>query len=122
MQKKILIVEDDKFLLRVYGAKFNKDDVNVTLLEDGSEVTKTAKELHPDLILLDLILPKKDGFKVLEELKSDPSTKKIPVIVITQLSQDEDIAKAKALGIVKYLVKSESSLKEIKTVLDEYLS
>lgn len=110
---KILIAEDDKFLANAYRLKFSKSGFSVKLAMDGAEAIKELSVSIPDLIILDLIMPNKDGFSVLEELKNNPKWQKIPVIVATNLEQKEDIDKAKALGAVDYIVKSNTTIEEI---------
>ena len=110
---KILIVEDKKILSKVLEEKFKKENFNVSIAMDGEEVMSLAKKNNPDLILLDLILPKKSGFEVLGELKADPELKMIPVIVLSNLGQDEEIKNALSLGAVDYLVKTEHPINEV---------
>ena len=81
----------------------------------------SAKTRQPDLILLDLILPKKNGFEVLKELKADPATKSIPVVVLTNLSEMGDIGKVLEYGVTTYLVKSDQSLNDIHSVVEKIL-
>ena len=111
--KKILFIEDEPSLRK--SIKKLLEDHHYLLLEaeDGEAGLLLAKKEKPDLILLDLILPKKDGFEVLAELKNDSETINIPVIVLTNLSQPQDIEKALSLGAISYLVKANYSLLEI---------
>ncbi len=122
MGKKILLVEDDKFLLKFFAARLKEEDFEVILAEDGEEAVRKVKEEKPDLILLDLILPKKDGFAVLKEIKSDEKTKNIPVFVLSNLGQESDREKAKELGAVDYLVKVNFDLKEIIKKIKNYFN
>ncbi len=122
MGKKILLVEDDKFLLKFFAARLKEEDFEVVLAEDGEEAVRKVKEEKPDLILLDLILPKKDGFAVLKEIKSDEKTKNIPVFVLSNLGQESDREKAKELGAVDYLVKVNFDLKEIIKKIKNYFN
>jgi len=122
MGKKILLVEDDKFLLKFFAARLKEEDFEVVLAEDGEEAVRRVKEEKPDLILLDLILPKKDGFAVLKEIKSDEKTKNIPVFVLSNLGQESDREKAKELGAVDYLVKVNFDLKEIIKKIKNYFN
>lgn len=110
---KILIVEDDKFLANAYRLKFTKSGFTVKLAMDGNEALKELETSSPDLIILDLIMPNKDGFSVLEDLKNSTKWKTIPVIVATNLEQKEDIDKAKSLGAIDYIVKSNTTIEEI---------
>jgi DNA-binding response OmpR family regulator len=104
--KKILVVEDDKFLRSAYLAKLVRVGFEVQVAEDGEEALKILGDFEPDLILLDLIMPKKDGFQTLAEMKGNSRWKNIPVIVTTNLGQQEDIDKAVGLGAMDYVVKT----------------
>lgn len=110
---KILLIEDDLPLLRAYQITFSKLGYEIAHATDGEEGIAKAKSQKPDLILLDIYLPKKSGFEVLKELKGDPLYKHIPIICLSVLSQEEDIKKCQELGADDYMVKSEVSLKEI---------
>jgi len=106
MAKKILIVEDDKFLRELIAKKLSEGGFIVEEASDGEEGIRKIKEGRPDLILLDLILPSIDGFEVLEKIKEDLETKPIPVIVLSNLGQKEDIERGLKLGAFDYLVKA----------------
>ena len=105
-KKQILVIEDDSFLLQMYATKLEKAGYDVKSAIDGTQGLKKAKDNHPDLILLDLVMPSKDGFKVLEELKIDPDLQNIPVIILSNLSEREDVQKCLQLGAVDYLIKA----------------
>jgi CheY-like chemotaxis protein len=109
----VLVIEDDEFLVNAYRTKLTKDGFDVHFAADGQEAMKTLETLHPNVILLDLMLPNKDGFAVLEEIKKLSSLSKIPVIVASNLSQKEDIERCKKLGAHDFVVKSELSLDDI---------
>ena len=113
MTKKILFIEDEPNLQRAVGGVLEKEGYEVKNALDGELGLAEAKKEKPDLILLDLILPKKDGFEVLTELKQAEETKEIPVIVLTNLESSADIEKALELGATTYLVKADYSLDEI---------
>ncbi|OGK18826.1 hypothetical protein A3D80_02950 [Candidatus Roizmanbacteria bacterium RIFCSPHIGHO2_02_FULL_40_13b] len=104
---KILLIEDDLPLLRMYQVAFKDSGHEFMYAVDGQEGLSKIREEKPDLILLDLVLPKKDGFEVLKALKSDSLLKEIPVICLSVLHQDEDIKKCKDLGAVDYYVKTD---------------
>lgn len=110
---KILIVEDDKFLATAYKLKFEKTNFEVMVAYDGEQALELATSFSPQIILLDLIIPKLDGFGVLEKLQSDSKTKKIPVIITSNLGQSEDMKKGLALGAKDYFIKSNTSLEDI---------
>ncbi len=109
----VLVVEDDEFLVNAYRTKLTKDGFDVHFAVDGEEALKTLATLHPNVILLDLVLPNRDGFTVLEEIKKNPSLSKIPVIIATNLSQKDDVERCKKLGAHEFIVKSELSLDDI---------
>ena len=112
-KKKILLAEDHKFIARAYTDGLERAGFDVDLALDGIETIKKLEQEKPDLILLDLIMPMKDGFEVLAELKLSQNLRRIPVIVLSNLSQEPDIQKVKDLGAQDYLVKSELSLHEV---------
>ncbi len=103
---KILLVEDDTFLAELYATKFKLEGFEVYLAADGEKGLELAQNRQPDVILLDLILPKMNGFVVLENLKKGQDTKNIPVILLTNLSQKGDIDKGLAMGAKDYLIKA----------------
>lgn len=119
--KKILLLEDDRFLIRIYKAKLLSLGYEITMLEDGDHALETAQKLKPDLIVTDLIMPKKNGFDVIKELKEHTETKRIPIIVLTNLSQDEDREKITSLGADYFLVKANLSFKEVVEKIQEVL-
>lgn len=121
-KKKILIVEDDKFLLNAYRVKFTKLGFDIELAGDGQEALDKVPVFHPDLMLLDLIMPVKDGFSVLTELKANDATKSIPVIITSNLSQKQDIDKALSLGAKDFIVKSEISMDDLVKKIQSTLS
>jgi len=120
--KKILLIEDDKILVRVYANKLKKAGYSVLFQENGKEALERAKKEKPDLIILDLVMPEKDGFETLEDIKTDEKTKKIPVLIISNLGQEADQEETKKLGAVKHLVKANVSFKEIQKEIDKLLS
>lgn len=111
--KTILFIEDEPSLQKTLGDTLRNGGYNVISALDGQNGLKLAKTKKPDLILLDLILPKLNGFDVLRELKDDETTKDIPVIILTNLESIEDVNKAIELGANTYLVKAQYSLKEV---------
>lgn len=121
--KKVMVAEDDHFLAKIYRMKLGKVGFDVHIAGDGVEAIKMIKKVKPDLILLDLVLPEKDGFEVLEEISKDKTLKKIPVIILSNLGQESDISKGEGYGVVAYFVKSDISIhdvvKKIKEVLNE---
>jgi DNA-binding response OmpR family regulator len=107
---KILVVEDDRFLTSAYRAKLTKAGFEVQLAGDGVEALEVLKNYQPDIILLDLVMPRKDGFMTLGEIKQNPNLKNIPVIVASNLGQKEDLDKAMGLGANDFIIKSDLSM------------
>ncbi len=114
-KKVMLIVEDDEVLLRALYLLFHKGDYTIASATDGDTALKMTQRLKPDVVLLDLLLPKMNGFDYLKYLKADTSIKDTPVIVLSNLGDKENIDKAKALGALDYFIKSDTDL----TTLDE---
>lgn len=119
--KKILIIEDDIFLNKVLRLKLVQENFEVIQVYDGQEGFKKIGETKPDLILLDLILPKVSGFEILEKIKHDPETKNIPVIILSNLGQEDDVKRGKSLGADDYLVKANWSLEDVVKKMKKYL-
>jgi len=111
--ERILIVEDDRSLVRLYQTKLEKTGYTIHVAYDGEQCFEILGDFTPDLILLDVILPKIDGFEVLKRLKTDTKTQNIPIILLTNLGQDEDIEKGKKLGAIDYLIKAQFTPSEI---------
>ena len=120
--KIILVGEDDKFLSNVYKTKLAKEGYQVEHGVDGQEVLQLAREKKPDLILLDLIMPVMDGFETLAELKADPDLKDIKVVILSNLSQEEDKKKVFDLGAVEFVVKANVSFKEVIECVKKHLA
>ena len=110
---KIVLIEDEEMLANMYEVKFKNEGFDLEKALDGAEGLAKAKAIKPDFILLDIIMPKMDGFSVLKALKEDDTTKDIPVILLTNLGQDEDIQRGKDLGAVGYLVKANLTPSEV---------
>lgn len=104
--KVILLIEDDSFLSNIYKTKFEMEGYKVITAMDGEAGLTFAKTKNPDLILLDILLPKMDGFTVLKEIKANDKSKNIPVILLTNLGQKDDVSKGLELGAVDYLIKA----------------
>ncbi|MEK7549004.1 MAG: response regulator [Patescibacteria group bacterium] len=112
-KKTILIVEDDFYLVRAYSLKFEKEGVNVVSAGDGEAAIEfLEKNKQPDMIILDLMLPKKNGFEVLQEIKSNNKWKNIPLVILSNLGQEEDIKKGKEMGALDYIIKADTSIEE----------
>ena len=113
MEKSILIVEDDKFLRELLIRKLKNEGFIISVAVEGRDALNKIKEELPQLILLDLILPGIDGFEVLKQIKEDSQTNKIPVIILSNLGQQEEVEKGLKLGAVDYLVKAHFTPDEI---------
>ena len=111
--KKILFIEDESALQKTFGEILKQEGYEMTSALDGESGLRLAKDKKPDLILLDLILPKLHGFEVLKKLKEDPETKEIPIVILTNLEGIRDVEKALELGATTYLVKESYSLEEV---------
>ncbi|MBU2109527.1 response regulator [Patescibacteria group bacterium] len=119
--QKILAIEDETRLQKMLEEIFKQGGFELFSANDGVSGLKLAEEKMPDIILLDLILPKKNGFDVLKELKANPRLAKIPVVVLTNLEGAQDIEKALSLGAYTYLVKANYSLDDILKKVKEVL-
>src|SRR3990172_8234903 len=109
---KILIVEDDPLMSRMYQKIFTFEKYEVEMAGDGEEGLEKVRKIKPALVLLDIMMPKMNGLQVLEKLKSDPETKAIPVVILTNLAGQQDAEKALSEGAVKYIVISEYDPKQ----------
>lgn len=117
----ILVAEDDKFIAKVYQNKLTKEGFEVFLAMNGQEAIDFVKKRKPDIILTDLIMPVKDGFETLKELKADPASKDIKVIILSNLSQEEDKQKVMEMGAIDYVVKANVSFREILDLIKHHL-
>lgn len=111
--KNILVIEDDKFLRELISQKLSKEGFKISEAMDGEEGVKKIQQEKPDLILLDLILPGLDGFEVLFQTKQDPALSEIPVIILSNLGQKEDVERGLKMGAVDYLIKAHFTPGEI---------
>ncbi|MBI3115228.1 MAG: response regulator [Candidatus Kerfeldbacteria bacterium] len=110
---RVLIVEDEQMLAEMYATKFSMEGYTAETANDGQAGLEAAKRATPDIILLDIIMPKLDGFSTLQQLKADPALKNVPVVLLTNLGQDDDIKKGKQLGADDYFVKANHSPQEV---------
>lgn len=111
--KRIMIIEDDKFLSSLMKVRLEKDGFTVIQAFDGEEAIGLLKTERPDLLVLDLIMPKVMGFEVLQTISMMPELQKVPVIILSNLAQDSDIQKAKEFGAKEYFVKVKISIDDI---------
>lgn len=119
---KVLIVEDDPLMSRMYQKIFSFEKHEVMVANDGEDALVKVRSFLPTIILLDIMMPKLNGLQVLEKLKADPDTKKIPVVMLTNLAGQQDAETALTKGAVKYIVKSEHDPKEVETMVKEILA
>lgn len=110
---RVLLVEDDKFISRAYKDGLEREGFEIDTAFDGIEAMEKLRVSPPDLVLLDLILPEKDGFAVLEDVQMDAALKRIPIIILSNLGQESDIEKGQALGALDYLIKADVSMKDV---------
>lgn len=110
---KVAIVEDDTFLAGMYEQKFRMEQMNPLMAYDGEAGLELVKKEKPDIVLLDIMMPKMDGWEVLQALRAEPSTKAIPVIMLTNLGQKEDVDLALKYGANDYLIKAHFNPQEV---------
>ena len=118
---KLLIVEDEDVLLRVLKEKFEAENFDVSVARSGDVVLSLAKKFKPDVILLDILLPKMDGLEVLAQLKDDADLANIPVIIMSNLDDDERVKKGLKLGAVDYLIKTQHPVNEVVEKVNQYV-
>ena len=117
----VLIIEDDVFLANIYKTKFEMEGFKVSNSENGEIGLQDAGKKKPDIILLDILLPKLDGFVVLERLKANKDLKDIPVILLTNLGQKDDVSKGLEMGAEDYLIKAHFKPSEVVAKVNEVL-
>ena len=120
--KKIMVIEDDRFLHRLLLDKLAQWKATVVSSYDGMDAIPKVASERPDIVLLDIILPGADGFDILQKLKADESLKNIPVIILSNLGQEEDIERGSKLGAVDFLIKANFTLDEIATKVSKVLT
>lgn len=121
MAKKILLIEDDPFLSSLLGNRLKKEGFDLDTVKSGNDAMKALRAKLPDLVLLDIILPGKSGFEVLEDIKSEPPVARVPVMIISNLGQDSDMERGKELGAVEYIVKARVSIDDLVKKIKDYL-
>jgi len=120
-EKKVLIIEDDPFIADVYVLKLESEGYDVETAEDGIIGLEKLKKNKYDIILLDILMPNLDGFKVLERIKMNPEVSKIPVVILTNLSQKKDIQKGLDLGATDYIIKTKFTPTEVVKTINKVL-
>lgn len=121
IKPKILLAEDDEFIVCAYKEYLRQNGFEVIVASDGAETIDKIKAEKPDLVLLDLIMPVKNGFEVLEEIRKEKEADAIPIIVLSNLGQKSDIKQCRDLGANDYLVKTDTNLKKIVGKVKFYL-
>jgi len=112
-QKKVVLAEDDRFLRRACETALRRRGMMVIAAEDGEQALALIRSEHPDLILLDLLMPKMTGIEVLRALKADEQTRGIPVLILSNSSRDLEMRSAEEMGVVGYLIKANLSLQDL---------
>ncbi|MFA5248358.1 MAG: response regulator [Patescibacteria group bacterium] len=120
---KVLLVEDDLMIIKMYERKFDMENFKLTIALNGKEAMKILKKDCPNIVLLDIMMPKMNGLEVLKEIKADSLLRDIPVVMLTNLGdRSEDVEKCKELGAEDYWVKANTSLEEILQGIKNILS
>lgn len=119
---KILLVEDDDSLASVYQTRLQAEGFDIRRVPNGEEALSATLEYKPDLILLDVMMPKVSGFDVLDILRNTPETVNVKIIMLTALSQDSDKERATSLGVDDYLVKSQVVIADVVDRIKQHLS
>ncbi|MDZ7612238.1 MAG: response regulator [Candidatus Moranbacteria bacterium] len=120
-QPKVLLVEDDSFISEIYGTKFELEGIDIEIAEDGEEAVKKFKEIKPKIVLLDIFLPKKDGWEVLREIKQIDGFADCKVIMLTNLGDKDKVEEAKEAGVDDYFVKASYTPEEVVKKVRENL-
>lgn len=119
--KNVLLIEDEDFLANLLKTRLEKDGLAIQIARDGQEALNFLKETKFDLVLLDLILPKISGFEVLETMKADLQLQSIPVVIISNLGQENDISRGQSLGAMEYFIKAKVSIEDLIGQVKKYL-
>jgi two-component system phosphate regulon response regulator PhoB len=119
--KRILLVEDDDALANVYSTRLQAEGLDVRRVSNGEDALASALTYTPDLVLLDVMMPKVSGFDVLDILRNTPETRNLKIIMLTALSQDSDKARAESLGVDDYLIKSQVVIADVVERIKKHL-
>jgi DNA-binding response OmpR family regulator len=122
MSKKILLVEDDPFISEMYSIKFEKTGYQCEVATTGKEALSKTESFLPDAVLLDILIPEMDGFEVLTAIKQNPAVSDIPVIMLTNLGQKEDIERGEKLGAAAYIIKAHFTPQEVVEKVNSVLN
>jgi len=117
--KKVLLVEDDPFLIDIYSSKLKESGFIVSVVEDGERALQKIKEETPDLVVLDIVLPKTDGWEIMREIKKDKKLNSLKVVILSNLGQKGEIEKGLEMGAQKYLIKAHYTPSEIVNQIKE---
>jgi CheY-like chemotaxis protein len=121
MGKKILLIEDEELIIKLLSKKLASIGYEVSLAMNGEDGLRRMKVWHPDIVLLDIIMPKKGGFEVMEEMKRDVGLSSIPIIIISNSGQPLELGRAQKLGAMDWLVKTEFDPKEVVEKIKKYI-
>lgn len=121
MNKKVLIVEDDSVLAKALNLCLKDQGYEIGMAADGKEAEEMLAKFKPDLVLLDLLLPVKNGFEVLKEMRIKDETKDIPVVILTNFEQETSIEEGMKLGAKDYIVKANVDIKDVPEVVAKYI-
>jgi two-component system alkaline phosphatase synthesis response regulator PhoP len=113
MSKRVVIVEDDQFIQKAYSLSLTKAGFDVHIVEEGLNALESIKKKKPELVLLDIILPGKNGFEILKEIKAVDELQVLPVIIITNLEQESDVKKGYSLGAIDYIPKTVTPIHDV---------
>ncbi|MAF81102.1 response regulator [bacterium] len=119
---KLVLIEDDPIMIRMYEKAFSFEGHKVETANNGADGIKKIKQMKPDLVLLDIMMPKMNGLEVLDKLKGTDDTKDVPVVVLTNLASEKDAEAALSKGAVRYIIKSEQDPKEVNDIVTEILA
>lgn len=120
-KKTVLVVEDDPFLSNLLKTRLERAGINVLRAGDGEEALRILSTSKPALVMLDIIIPKKSGFEVLESIRENPDQKDLPVIIVSNLGQEGDISRGKNLGAIAYFIKAQTSIDDIVSRVKGFL-
>ncbi len=118
---KILFIEDDPLIVKIYSTRLKADGHEVFSAENGEEGLNVIDECHPDVVVLDVMMPKMDGFAVLERLRSRDAYKNIPILMYSNLNNEEEISRAKKAGVTEFIVKANLSPTQMVVKIEQYL-
>lgn len=118
---KILLIEDDLPMVKMYNTRLEKENFEIEVAYTGEEGLEKIKEWLPDLVVLDLMIPKIGGMELLEQLRADSKTKNLPVIILSNLSQEQDIVRSRELGVKDFLIKANFTPSQVIEKIKSYL-